>query len=575
MSEKIWKVATGDQAVEDRLAKALDCHHLVARLLVNRGITDQDEARSYLSAPLSSLHDPLLLPDMEKAVARILDAKERQEKVTIFGDYDVDGVTASAIMLRFFSDIGIDADSYIPHRQKEGYGLNVKAVEKIAGGSKLLITVDNGISAIKEVEVAKKLGLDVIITDHHLPPEKLPNAFAIINPVLEGSGYPFKGLCGAGVAFKLCMAIRSALHKSGATKESLPNLKRLLDLAAIGSVADCVPLTGENRVIVASGLGEFVENGKPGLSELVAISRIDSQQVTASDIAFRLAPRINAAGRMGDADIGLKLLTTDDRVEGRKLAIELDGRNQRRKDEQEKMFMEAEEMVGQMEKQGPMAAIVLGSSEWSSGIIGIVASKLVDKYRRPVALVSFTGSTGRGSARSIEGFHLTEALGECSDLLNQFGGHEQAAGFSMEKENLESFRVRFSEVSEIRLNEVDTKKVISIDGVASPSVFDRKLVDNILTLEPFGQSAPPPIFLGKEISFSTIRFMGDNDEHVRLITRDGKSAVGFGFGEKLKDQDIEGSLWDIVFTPGINRFNGSEKIQLILHDIRISESESS
>jgi single-stranded-DNA-specific exonuclease len=534
--------------------------------LINRGITDSVAARYFMTPPLVDLDDPFIIPGMTAAVDRLMAAREANEKIVIYGDYDVDGVTATAILTRFLSEVGFSVIPRLPHRDLDGYGLTIDAVEEAATAVSLLITVDNGISAVAPVNRANELGLDVIITDHHEPPTPLPNAVAVVNPLLGDRTIPSGSLCGAGVAFKLCMAIRTKLVAAGMPKEETPNLKKLLDLVAIATVADCVPLTGDNRVMVHHGLGVLNNSDKPGLAALMASAGVVSKGIGASDIAFSLAPRLNAAGRMGSADRSLNLLLTNKRVEAEQCAAALDVENLRRRTEQDAIFRDAMERAAVVGEPGKIPALVLGSDNWRAGIIGIVAAKLAEIYHAPVALVSFEGEEGRGSARSVPGFHLARTLESVGDTLLRFGGHEQAAGFGVRRDQFATFVSRFTEAARFAQATDRVTPTIMIDSEERLSTFTRDLIEQIRALEPFGEGAPAPRFMARNISFQGAKYLGADERHVRIAPPGAPGVIGFGFGPMIKSHGR--GMYDIVFEPELNRFNGYVTPQLRLVDIR-------
>ncbi len=563
-----WLIAEGSREVERTLQTSLKLSPVIARLLLNRGARDVETASQFLDTPLKTLEDPLKMADMGKAVGRIIQAFEKNEKVVVFGDYDVDGVTSTALLLRFFGGLGMSVGYRIPERAREGYGLSVSAVNDIASeGAHLIITVDNGIMAFDAIDRACKLGLDVIVTDHHLPGATLPSAYAVLDPNRKDCDYPCKELAGVGIAFKLCMAIRGELHRRGMDKDRLPNLKRLLDIVAVGSIADMSKLTGENRTLVRHGLFEIEDTSKVGLKALKAVSSVNSGAVTARDIGFGLAPRLNAAGRLGKADVGVELLKTKDKKRAEEIAGFLDKENSRRKDIQLKMFCEAEDLtLAEIDTEKDMA-IALGSDNWNAGIAGIVASKILERWRRPVALVCFDGDEGRGSARSIPGFNLADALGLCADTLERFGGHELAAGFTVKREKFEDFKAKFISIANESIKHDDLQPTLLIDGVFDPNLFTLEIVAATSALEPFGQGFPHPVFASLGVVVSKIRTMGSDGKHVRLTLKGGAEAVGFSMAERFVGAS-DGAKYDIAYTPEINIWQNTERVQLRLIDIK-------
>ncbi len=573
--KKRWIISRGDKGAEESLIKHFSIDPIVARILVNRGVTTTGQADSFFKAPLDELLDPMLMASMPEAVDRILSAKDNKEKIVVFGDYDADGITATAILLRFFSETGIEAGHYIPDRHTEGYGMSEEAIKKIRStGCSLIITVDNGINSTGAVDFANGLGIDVIITDHHQPNGPLPNAVAVLNPARPDCRYPFKHLCGVAVAFKLIMALRGEMSRRGASRESLPNLKRYLDLVVVGVVADCSALVGENRIIARRGLEELSKSGKAGLSALKLVAGIGGP-VSSQDVGFSLAPRLNSAGRMKSAQPGLELLMTENPRRAKELALFLDGENRLRRQLQGEIFEEASKMALAEVDFSKDKAIVLGSGNWHSGIIGIAASKIKDEFYLPTALVSFNGDTGKGSARSIASFDLSGALKKCESALLKFGGHKGAAGFTLRKGDFDRFKNMFLAIASQEIRDVDINPVLNIDCEADPGLMGAELVGAIEALGPFGEGASPPKFACRGIRFDSPPFyMGEEDQHVRLAVKGGlgkAKIIGFNMGAFFKNVSISDDSFDIVYTPEKNVWRGVERIQLRLEDIRPAE----
>ncbi|MGK7346385.1 MAG: single-stranded-DNA-specific exonuclease RecJ [Candidatus Nitrospinota bacterium M3_3B_026] len=562
-----WRLKKPCEA--DALAGALGVPPVVARLLAVRGMEDPDSARAYMEAPLSSMEDPLRMADMDRAVERIVRARARREKIVVYADYDVDGITAAAALIRFFRETGFTAGYYIPERLSEGYGLNTPAVERIAGeGAGLVITVDSGISGHAAVERANALGLDVIVTDHHQPGMRLPPAYAVLNPRRKDCPYPFKTLAGAGVAMKLLMALRSRLHEEGMGKAELPNLRKYLDLIALGTIADMVPLTGENRVMARHGLAQLSTTDKPGLAALARIALRGGGPVTARDAAFSLAPVLNAAGRLGRADTALNLLTTEDEGEARKLAAFLEGENLKRREAQREMFEQAVRMAEKTVDFARERIIVVGDEGWFSGVAGIVASKLVNRYHMPAAVVCFKDGVGTGSARSIHPFNITEGLGRASGALERYGGHRLAAGFTVRREKFAELKEALAAAAGDDLSPEDLVPEVEIDLAAEPSDFDMETVEALSALEPFGEGAPAPVFLSRGVAVKELRRMGREGASVRLSLDGGVEAVGFGMAELFAGARGPQERFDIVYTPEINAWGSSRRPRLRLIDAR-------
>jgi single-stranded-DNA-specific exonuclease len=443
------------------ISSSLALHPLAARVLINRGFATPEAATAFLADRLSDLPDPYLMKGMRAAADRICEALAARQRITLYGDYDVDGVCSTALLFLFLRDLGANVDTYIPHRLDEGYGLNASAVERLAAsGTRVLVTLDCGITSFAEISRAKDLGVDVVIVDHHAVPDTLPPALAVLNPHQPGCGYPTRHLCAAGVAFNLCVGIRQRLRAqgmfgprpdSGQVRRKEPNLRSILDLVALATVADVVPLTGANRVLVKHGLEELTAARRPGIQALKEISGLAAQSpVTAGQVGFRLGPRINAAGRLHDASLGLRLLCAETLEEARPLAAALDAANLERRGIEQEILVEA---LRQAEALAPAKGLVLHSPSWHPGVIGIVASRVVERFHRPTVMVALKDGVGRGSGRSIEGFNLVTALKECASHLVKYGGHKQAAGLALETDRLPAFCQAFEAIAAQRLSE--------------------------------------------------------------------------------------------------------------------------
>ncbi len=540
----------------------------VAQILVNRSITEANQVQHFLNPSLAHLPEPETLLDMEKAVRRLLEAIRAGESITVYGDYDVDGTTATALLVNFFSSVGARVDFYIPHRLKEGYSLNAGALRKLKErGTKVIITVDNGISAVAEAEVAKELGLDLIITDHHEVSGQMPNAFAVINPKRKGDPFPGKELAGVGVAFYLLIALRKALREAGLLRDVEPNLRRSLDLVAVGTVADMAPLTGINRVLVREGLKVLTRSPRPGLQALMDVAGVGGE-IRAEQIAFRLGPRINAVGRLEDASLGVRLLLSEDPAAAKELASRLNAANEERQRIEDDIVCEA---VARVEAEGLhrlRRSLIVSDESWHPGVVGIVASRLVEKYHLPTLVLTKDGEGLKGSARSIRNFNLIEALQACSEFLIKFGGHRYAAGLSLKRERLSELVERFDQIVRNRLSEEDFTPSIKLDVESELERLDAKLIEQLQYLEPFGLGNPEPLLLLRRVRVCESRIVGE--KHLRLkVASDRRqmNAIGFRLAEKILAPN---SLVDLAFSPGWNEWNGSKSIQLRLIDLRPS-----
>jgi len=573
---KKWSLAEPAAETVSLLEQGLDLPNAVAALLVNRGVNSLASAQEFLTADFSHLHDPFLMTGMQQAVDRVIVALEQKEAITVFCDYDVDGVTSAAFLTHFFRDLDCAVEAYLPERQSEGYGLNSDAIRKIRdGGASLMITADCGITGVKEVALANEIGLDVIVTDHHqVGEEGLPEAIAVLNPHRADCDYPYKFLSGVGLAFKLAIAVRNGLHSAGWSKERLPNLKRHLDLFALGTIADVAPLTGENHILTLHGLKMLSVTAKPGLVALKETSGI-AGEVSARSVGFSLGPRLNAAGRLGKADNGLHLLTSTDLKEAKILAHELEQINKERKEIQEETVAEAESLFRRQIDLEKDRVIVLASEIFHPGVIGIAASRLVDKYQRPTVLIALEAGqgNGKGSGRSIPRFNLFKAFTDCSDHLIQFGGHAYAAGLSIKEDQVDAFRNAINEVGHRYLTEEDLIPEVGVDALLSLDEISRFMYSKMVLLEPFGAENQMPRFLSQGVKLQEVKFIGKKKDHVRFRAVQGKGrieGVGFGLADVFESVDPATDLFDIVYEVDLNTWNGREKLQIKLLDIRLN-----
>ncbi|HBA86413.1 MAG TPA: single-stranded-DNA-specific exonuclease RecJ [Geobacter sp.] len=563
ITHRSWRVREGDADAVESLASS-GVPQLLARLLANRGVTAADDARSYLTPVLAGLHDPMLMKGMAQAVERLSLALSRGERVCVHGDYDVDGVTSSALLVGFFRAVGIDCCHYIPKRLTEGYGLSAQGVAAAAlAGARVLVTVDCGITAVAEALLCREAGIDLIVTDHHSPADELPDACAVIDPLQPGCEFPFKSLAGVGVAFHLVIALRARLRSEGRFSGGEPDIRDYLDLVALGTIADVVPLLGANRVLVSYGLKQITAGARVGVQALKTVAGV-SGEVSCGAVGFRLAPRINAAGRLEDAALGLELLLTCDPERARCIAAELDASNQERQSLERATLEEARVMLEQGACRG-RKSIVLGSPEWHPGVIGIVASRIAELFHRPVILFAIEGGTGRGSGRSISRFHLLDAIRGCADHLLRFGGHSHAAGLSIAEEELESFALRFDEEAASSLDADALIPTLPYDLDLSPREIDLPLVEQLERMKPFGMGNPEPVFLLSGAKVDDCRVLKGG--HLKLkLSCGGRSfdAIGFGLAEK----GVPAGGVDVLFSPSVNTWNGRSSLQLTVKDLR-------
>ena len=559
--QKTWCLRKYDEEKIEKIKSTYNVSDIMAKLLMSRNIEFQD-IDMFLNGTIDDLYDPYDIKDMEKIVDRIDVALKRHEKVCIYGDYDVDGITSITIMYKFLTKLGLDIMYYLPDRLVEGYGINNNALDEIKSqGVSLIITVDCGITAIEEIEYAKKIGLDVCITDHHECTENLPDAYAIINPKRKDDNSKFKMLAGVGVAFKCLMAIA---EKYNLAKEEY---LKYLDIVSIGTISDIVPLVGENRIISKYGLKMMEKTKNLGLKELLKI--VNYKDIDSMMVSFGMAPRINACGRMGNASAAVKLLLEKDDQKAEKIAMELDELNQERKNVESIIYNQTLDII-KKENLEDKNSIVLYNSSWHNGVIGIVASRLVNMYYKPVILLTKEHGFIRGSGRCPSGFSLYDALSECKELLIQFGGHELAAGLSIDEKNIEAFIEKFEEVVKNRKYTI-SDQIINIDSVISRKNLNAQIINDIRALKPYGQSNQVPIFLYKGLKVAAIRTIKD-DKHLKLVLKDDKSlidAVGFSLGIR-RDEIRIGDKIDVVANIELNSYNTPKTIQLVIQDFKKS-----
>ena len=564
-----WEVHPAHGGPESFPLRELGVSSLTYQILRNRGIATPEEARRFLHPTLSDLPDPLAMKDMEKAVRRIIQALRQGEKIHLFGDYDVDGTTAVAVLFLFLKKAGGRVDFTLPHRLREGYGLNLEAMKKVhASGTRLVITADCGISSGEEIRWSQEQGMDIIVTDHHEIPEVLPPALAILNPKQRDCGYPFKGLAGVGVAFNLVIALRSFLRQQGFFPSGNgPNLKEYLDLVALGTVSDVVPLTGANRILVKYGLAELAQANRSGIAALKEVSGMEAGPVDSTGISFRLAPRINAAGRIEDAREVVHLLVTEDPGEARRISVHLNELNSLRQRMEEKTLAEAKEMIDSQERR---KSIVLAAPGWHPGIIGIVASRLTEEYRCPTILIALKEDRGKGSGRSIAAFPLFEGLKACQKWMEGFGGHEQAAGLVIRAECIPDFARAFEEVVAARVRGEDSIPSLTLDAFARLEQLNPSFLSELEALAPFGAGNPEPVLGLEGLAILGSRPVGRG--HLRIRIKEGKQtreAIGFGMGPR---HPLAGEGMKMAFSPQINIYQGNRNLQIKVLDLQPGES---
>ena len=533
-----WKIEQPDPELTSKLARELDLPPLLASILISRGMSEPQEARAFLQPSLRDLPDPFLLPDLDRAVERLLVALGSNEGIAVYGDYDADGLTSTALLTDFLQKIGAPVRTYIPHRLKEGYGLHNHAVESLAaGGIKVLVTVDCGVSDHQPVKRAKELGLDVIITDHHQLGDHPPKALAVVNPKRRDSRFPQSDLAGVGVAFFLVGGLWKSLRDRGMVPPArLPELTPYLGLTALGTVADVVPLTGVNRILVSEGLKHLGERTWPGLVALKQISDLHPEQsVTARDVGFRMAPRLNAVGRLDAPQPGLELLLARDMSRARELGVILEERNAERKQLQEHVVRQARRILDD-DPADKHKFIVLAREEWHRGVLGIAASKLVDIYHRPTILLSLKDGMALGSGRSIEGFSLYKALDQCQTVLEHFGGHDLAAGLGLSEEKVPELAAALEEIAFQELGEEIRRPALRVAAVLGLEELDQNLIFQLLRLAPFGMGNPEPTVAVCGLKVLSCAVVGRNHLKLRLKGK-GRilDTIGFGLGDLLPD----------------------------------------
>jgi len=565
---KRWTIIPEQPHLRSLLQKELQISPILAQLLVNRRVTNPESARRFLSSALSDLRHPFLMKDMKRATRRIIEAVYQKKTIGIFGDYDVDGITGTAMLKLFLDALGAQVIYHIPHRLNEGYGLNIPALEKMqALGASLVITVDCGISNADEIFFARDQGIDVIVTDHHQVPEKIPEAYAVLNPKQKDCSFPFKHLSGVGVAFYLMIALRKLLREEGFWAQSdIPNLRDYLDLVALGTLADISPLVEENRIFVKHGMVVINQTQRPGLVALKKVSGAENTPTTPEIVTFRLAPRINAAGRLGEAEKGVILLTTSDASLAERIAQELNEENTKRQQIESTIFEEACQLIKENQKWETQKVFVLASPEWHPGVIGIGASRIVDRYYRPTILIALNGDTGRGSARSIEAFHMYDGLKQCQELLEDFGGHEYAAGLTVSKENITKLREKLDALLEKTLSPEDFTPKLSIDARVDLAQLNESFIQEIESLAPFGPNNPEPLFVSDILPIKTPHIVGNGHLKMRIGSdRSNFDAIGFGMGDVMPDAN---SKVQVVFMPEINIWQGVKSLQLKIKDFQ-------
>lgn len=557
---KKWQIFEPDKNKIEEIKNKYNVNQLLATILANRNILKEEDIRLFLNPTRNDFYNPFLITDMDIAVNRIIKAIENKENITIYGDYDVDGITSITVLKSFLNDIGVETNTYIPNRLIEGYGLNKEAIDKISKkGCNLMITVDCGISAIEEIEYANSLGIETIITDHHEAGNEIPKAIAVIDNKRKDSKYPFRELAGVGVVFKLIQAIGITLK----LKEE--SYLKYLDIVCIGTISDIVPLVDENRVIAKLGLLLVEQTKNIGLRSIINSSGYN--KIDSNTISFGVAPRINACGRMGKAEEALELFLSKDRNEVNELTNKLNEHNRKRQETEKTIFENAVEKIKE-EHLDENKAIIVGGENWHHGVIGIVSSKITEMYFKPSILFSFEeDGIGKGSGRSIPGFDLHEALMKCSDTIEKFGGHSMAVGITVKKDNLEKFKKEFEQIAtQSKIDEIIP--IINIDAKVDLSDIDKEMVESLKQLEPFGEANKMPVFAFKNLKIDSIRALSEG-KHLKLTLKDNNyiiNAIGFNIGYLANEYRI-GDKIDVAGVLEINTFNGVDNLQINIKDI--------
>lgn len=558
VNHKIIKILPPDSSCQDLLSKELGISKILAQVLINRGIKDIREAEKFLNAGINDLLDPFSFSDMQKATELIKRAIINKERVMVFGDYDVDGITALALLKNTLKKMKADVVHYLPHRIKEGYGLT-KNIVRLAKdkNAKILITVDCGISNHKQIEELRKNHIDTIITDHHENASSiLPQAASIINPKVKGSNYKFRDLAGVGVAYKFCQALSNSV------------LLEDLDLVTLGTIADSVPLIGENRIIAKEGLSRFTNTKRPGLRALITSSRMNNKVFNSTHLSFIIGPRINASGRLDTAETSLKLLMSETEEEASGFARIIEAHNRERQKIEGKIMEEAEDIINKEVNFKEHKIIVIAKENWHQGVLGIVASKLADRFYRPAIVISINKELCKGSARSIKNFHLFQALLECSEFLDSFGGHSHAAGLLITKESIEDFKQSINRLAHEKMSLEDLLPSLDIDLEISLNEINEGIISELKALEPYGQSNPEPLFLTRSLrskgmprvlSRETLKFWV-TDSNITF------QAIGFGMSS-FRESLISSNCFDLVYTPRIDSWQGEENVLLEVKDI--------
>lgn len=563
-----WKTASDNQVVTELFTRKLGLSPIISNIMNARKIQDIDQAERFLSPSLKDLHNPFLMRDVQQGVARVIAAIHQREKILIYGDYDADGITSVVILYEFLQAISVDVSYFIPDRVKDGYGLHEDIIEKARDrGIGLIIAVDCGSSDNEEILFARSRGIDTIVLDHHEISTPLPEAVAVVNPKHPECPFPFKHLAAVGIVFNFLIALRGDLRREGFwSGRDYPNLKNSLDIVALGTIADVAPLVDENRIFVKIGLELLTGECRAGLKALKEVASLENQNIDPIRASFGLIPRINAAGRIALASEAVELLLTRDLEEARSIAKRLDGYNRKRQ-AMERIILE--EIIAEVEaiiSQGEISSLVFASAKWHPGVIGIVASRLVDRYNRPALLISVKDGFGRGSGRSLADFNIYEGLKKCDAHLLSYGGHQYAAGISIREENIKEFSLLLGRIIEEDMASSDYTARTLIDSPCLLREIDRDLLKELELLAPFGSSNPEPVLCARAVTIGSVSVVGRN--HLKMkISSDGMSRNSIWFGKGELSGQLDSGRYDIAFTPQLNHYNGASEVQLKMRDI--------
>jgi single-stranded-DNA-specific exonuclease len=548
-----------------QLVREAEVTPLQAQLLLNRSISDGPSAKAFLSAKLSQMADPMLLRDMDRATASVVASIENRNPITIYGDYDADGLTSTALLWHFFSELGVPASYYVPHRLKEGYGLNEQAVRKIAEkGRGLLLTVDCGISNRDEIDLAGRLGLEIVVTDHHQLPGDFEPLCPMVNPQRHDCRFPSKDLAGVGVAFLLAVSVKSALRRRG-WPSPLPDLREYLDLVALGTVADRAPILGQNRILVKNGMKRLLGSRWEGIRALNRICHLAGPALTTYDLSFRLAPRLNAPGRMDGPELSMEILTTSEATIADGLATRVNASNEKRQELERRILDQIETILEDTGQAARSRILFLAGEHWHPGVLGIVASRLVDRYHRPALVMTHRDGAVKGSARSVRGFNIHGALCRFDHLFDRFGGHAQAAGFTLKAQHLDLLRDGLEEMARQSLTDHELSPSLEVDAALGLGKVGPNTVSDIEALAPFGEGNPEPVFLASGLKVVGTKVIAER--HLKLtVKQDGGVFEAIGFGQAQKKPAV-GSRVDMVFTPETDHWQGNRRIRLRVVDM--------